>query len=518
MSRLLWKVKSKKNIVNRVRKLNVIIVCVDEFRGDCLAANGRNPDIRTPNLDEFSRQGVNFSNHYTCFPKCVPARVAMMTGRYCHTDGYRTITQFMPKGTPDIASSLQASGYQLVELGLNHCWENMFAATHRPPELKPGEAGMAFDYHAWTPPFAANWNRWKSKMAATDRSSGQPATLADGRGFVQRIHHHWSDDVMAENAVHFLTSVRDRSRPFFLQVNLGATHPPYHVEDPWFSMYDPRRITPFPFQLPANPSEPLLRQREVRTGFDIPESTLRRIQSTYYGLASRADHHVGRILSCIREQGLFDNSIVIFLSDHGDFAGQYGLVEKWDTVFSDCLTNVPTILRAPDLPTGTTVTSLTEHTDLAPTLCELLGLPPLFGMHGTSMLPAISGRTTRDAVFADGGHEDEMLGRFSFYDDGKPRPPTDVGLPSLGDGKQETYRRFPDTMARAKMIRTQRYKMVVRLRGGNELYDLAADPWELNNRWADPSLDRVKLQLQQRLIEWCLATDTDRPHQRVVGA
>jgi arylsulfatase A-like enzyme len=104
-----------------------------------------------------------------------------------------------------------------------------------------------------------------------------------------------------------------------------------------------------------------------------------------------------------------------------------------------------------------------------------------------------------------------MQRRFNFRHDGK-------GEARRLDGKQATYQATRETMARTKMIRTERWKMVIRLAGGNELYDLANDPWELNNRWGEPGLAPVIQDLQLQMIEWCLRTDTDRPHQERVGA
>jgi choline-sulfatase len=497
------------------KPLNVIILCTDEMRGDCLAANGRNPDIRTPHMDALAARGVNFSRHFTTFPKCTPARISLMTGRYCHTDGYRTISQHLPHGTPDLLSVLRARGYQAALFGKNHCWEHLLEATHDPPELAPGQSGLAADCHSWTPPFRARYHQRRAEAQAAPKPPGGPTCLEDGLGFVSNHMLHWADEVYAEQAIEYLTRVRDRSRPFFLQVNIEAPHPKYAVEEPYFSMYDRDAIQPWPAGLPRNAPLPLAKQREIRTA---PESTLRAIQTTYMGMVTKVDALMGRIVAAIEAERLFEDSIVLLWSDHGDFAGQYGLPEKWDTVFSDCLLHVPFALVAPGLPRGTTVEALTDHTDIAPTLCEVLGIPPLPGMHGRSLLPVLGGAPSRDAVFADGGHEDDMLRRFSFYD-GRDRPePTESGLPTVGGGKQETYRLHPDTMARAKMVRTARHKMVVRLRGGNELYDLSADPWEMDNRWGAPAVADVTRDLQQKLLEWCLETDTDRPYQKDVGA
>jgi arylsulfatase A-like enzyme len=489
---------------------NLIILCIDEMRGDCLGASGRNRDIRTPHMDALAARGINFRQHHASFPKCVPARVSLMTGRYCHTDGYRTIFQHMPCDQPDLLSQLRTAGYQAALFGKNHCWENLLEATHVPPELPLGERGLAIDHHSWSHRFAPIYRRHHAAPPSPD-DHRDPNGLGrdDLESHLQYRGRRCerADEAYAEQAIEYLRDVRDPARPFFLQVNFEQPHPPYAVEDPWFSMYDRRRITPWPHELPKNASLPYLCQREVRSGTDISERALREIQAVYMGMISKVDSLIGRVTKALQELGLFENSVVMLWSDHGDFAGQYGLVEKWDTAFADCLTNVPFVLCAPELPKGRSIDALSDHTDIAPTLTELLGMPPLPGVHGRSLLPVIRGEHGRDAVFADGGHEDEMLARAPVSRDVAPLT-----------GKQLTYRHHPDSMARAKMIRTQRHKLVVRLRGGNELYDLHTDPWELDNRYHDPALASVRADLQSRLLEWCLTTDPDRPYQSKIGA
>jgi choline-sulfatase len=301
-----------------------------------------------------------------------------------------------------------------------------------------------------------------------------------------------------------------------MQLNVSRPHPVYAVEEPYFSMYDRAGIRAWPHELPQGAPLHMRRMREVRTAAGPGEAAFREIQAVYYGMITKVDVLLGRLFDAIGEQGLFEDTVVIFTADHGDFAGQHGLVEKWDTCMSDCILHVPMVLRAPGLPSGARVDALTQHVDVPSTVLELLGAAPDWGVHGRSMLPAIEGRTVRDAVFADGGHEEDMRGRFSF---GEP----EGGGPARPlDGKQLTYRDSPETMARTKMVRTGRWKLVVRTAGGNELYDMQADPSELVNLWGkqaeDAELARVVADLQLRMIEWCLETDTDRPRQEKVGA
>lgn len=479
------------------RPRNLIILCPDELRGDCAAFMG-NPAILTPHFDAFARDGVVFERHFTVFPKCVPARMNLMTGRYSHTDGYRTINQLMRPDQPNLLDRLRENGYHTALFGKNHCWDKeVFESeidfrSHKPPsdEFMEGRPGML--------------------DTEPDPHGAEPMDLESGWHYVGSNTRHMPDEAYAEQAVDFLKNRRDRSRPFFLQVNFESPHPVYGVEEPWFSMYDRDEIEPWPHRLPKNAPLPMVRQREVRTGTTNRPEAVREVRCTYYGMISKVDHLFGQVVAAIDEEGLWRDTVVLFWADHGDYAGQYGLAEKWDTTFQDCLIHVPCVLRAPGLPEGVRVESLTETTDLAPTLCELLGFQPLPGMHGESLLPIIRGDRTKEAVFCEGGHEREML----------ERAPEEFDWAGGGDekagkryAKTETYMKYPETMARAKMVRTDRYKMVIRVCGGNELYDLEEDPWEMDNRWGDPELSGVVPELLQRLVEWGLRTDPDRPYQ-----
>jgi len=488
---------------------NVIILSSDEMRGDCPGFMG-NPDCQTPHLDRFAEKGIVFENHFTVHGKCVPARIAMMTGRYSHTDGFRTIHQHLPTHYPNLLGHLKEQGYESAVFGLNHVWENFFGDNTK--------SNGYVDYHSFTKDYFDTFNEKKwSVPPASDLPSPTFEGGFDYRGRVEEPLTGHCDRNRSEQAIHYLKNVRDRSRPFYLHVNLSSPHPPYSVEEPFFSMYDRQKLKAWPHTLPENAPLHLRKMREIRTGFDIPETTLREIQAVYYGEITRVDSHLGAILDTIEREGLFEDSIILFWVDHGDFAGQYGLVEKWDTAMNDCIMHVPYVLYSPDLPKNIRVDSLTEHTDITPTILELLGMQPNWGIHGESLVPTIEKTKKKEAVFANGGHEEEMWHRFHGAITKQLQSGETKRL-----GKQQTYQECPETMARTKMVRTDKWKLVIRLTGGNELYDMKNDPYELRNLWgqqtSDTELQTIIADLQQKMIEWCLRTDTDRPYQEEVGA
>jgi arylsulfatase A-like enzyme len=488
---------------------NFILLVADEMRADAPGYMG-NPDCHTPQLDSFAEHSIVFENHFAVHGKCIPSRIAMLTGRYSHTDGFRTINQHLPSDHPNLLQHLrQEYGYETAVFGLNHTWETLF-------DTNEVGAGIS-DYHSFTGHYH-DMAFAKYSVPDPDSQSRQPLSLDpdlfEYGGRLEGALGDFCDDARTDQAIDYLTKTRDRRRPFYLQLNLSQPHPPYAVEEPYFSMYDRETIRAWPHELPKDSPLPMRVMRAIRTGLDTPPKVFREIQAVYYGMISKVDVLLGRVLDTLAEEGLMENSVVLFTSDHADFAGQYGLIEKWDTCMNDCILHVPFILWSPDLPQGRRMQGLSEHVDVVPTVLDLLGLdrPPHWGIHGESLLPILSGERRKTAVFADGGHEQEMWARFNFE-------ALEAGKLS---GKQQTYQRYPESMARTKMVRSEDWKLVMRLAGGNELYDLRSDPDEMNNLWnqqfEDAALMRVVAGLQQQLIEWCLRTDTDRPYQERVGA
>lgn len=492
------------------KPLNVIVITSDEMRADAPSYMG-NPDCRTPNLDRLAQAGVAFRNQFAVHGKCLPSRISMVTGRYCHTDGFRSVMEenLLPEDQPNLLGRLKQEGYESAVFGLNHVWQTLFASNHK-------SQGYT-DYHSFTEGVFDDLAKRRLSVAQPGPDARPVREDLVGKFF----HYHgrkevldgFCDDNRTAQALRYLKEVRDRSRPFYLHLNLSAPHPPYAVEEPYFSMYDPAAIEAYPHQLPENAPEPLRRMREIRTGNEVESDALREIQATYYGKVSKVDHLIGRVLDCIRQEGLMESSIILFWVDHGDFAGQYGLVEKWDTAMNDCILHVPMILCAPSLPAGTSVEALTEHVDVAPTVLDLLGLEPDWNLHGCSLLETISGGPGKSCVFADGGHEAPLRDQF--------RRAASQGVllrRCQTDGKQQTYFKHPATMARAKMARTRQHKLVIRSEGGNELYDLAQDPCELENLYGREERKDVVLQLQHEMIQWSLRSDPDRPALPTIGA
>ncbi len=498
--------------------MNILLITADEMRADSVGFMG-NADVPTPNLDALAARGTVLENHFVPFPKCVPSRCAMHTGRYTHTDGLRTVmaANHLPAGVPTLGEFLREQGYETAVLGLNHVWQE--SVFYGAKNLANERGAGVVDYTSFTKgPLAEIAMRPRAYPDATPRTGPHIDALAevDFIGLCSGSRTKFCDENRADQACLFLEKLRDPHKPFFLQLNLSKPHPDYEIHEPYYSRIDPATISPFPHSLPKGASLPLRAQRTWRLGESIAPESLREIQAVYYAMICFIDDLVGQVLQSLEAQGLVEDTLIVFTSDHGDYAGQYGINEKWDASLQDCLLHVPFILAGPGVPAGLRLAGLSEHVDLPATILDYLRLtkPASWVWHGTSMLPMLAGASGKRAVFADGGHEEAMRARFSHevWDERHGRKIKKTG------GKQLTYQQCPDAMARCKMVRTNQWKLVVRETGGNELFHVAEDPFEMENLYGDPRYADITSALQLQLLEWTLRTDPDRPYLEVFGA
>lgn len=301
-------------------------------------------------------------------------------------------------------------------------------------------------------------------------------------------------------------------RPLCIYLPLGYPHPPYAVEDPWHGAIDrsalPRR-TPAPAGWSGKPS--ILKgihERQNLQGWT--EDRWDELRATYYGMCARVDHQLGMVLAALREMGMYEDTAVFFFSDHGDFTGDYGLVEKTQNTFEDRLVRVPFVVKPPvGVPVRPRVShAMVELIDMPATVESLAGITPGHTHFGRSLLPVLAGETDehRDAVFCEGGR---LHGETQCMELESAESQTPEGLywPRLSlqrsEGPEHT---------KAAMCSTRDYKYVRRLYEPDELYDLRADPLELHNRIDDPALSSVLARLRDRLLTWYQETCDTVPH------
>ena len=482
------------------RRPHIVIFNPDQFRADALGHLG-NPAAVTPNLDRFAAtEGVSFSRAFCQSPICTPSRCSFMSGWYPHVRGHRTMFHMMHGDEPVLLRTLKDEGYYVWWGGKN--------------DLIPAAAPVG-DYCTmrYLPPGLLRPDLHGDQSWRGLKDSDSYFSFYAGR--LDKGGQEFYQDLDWANVMGAIDSIRraPRDRPFCLYLALNHPHPPYGVEEPWYGAISrhglpPRLPTPAGWQ--GKPS--MLRGIHEHSGLQgWNEEQWSELRATYLGMCARVDHFFGLLVEALKETGVYDETSLFFLSDHGDFTGDYGLVEKTPNTFEDCLTRVPFLIKPPAwVPTKPRVSeALVELVDFPATLEALVDMTSGHTHFGRSLLPLIAGETDehREAVFCEGGRlhgETHCMERES----GEIPPIADLYLPRLSLQWEEG----PEH-GKAVMVRTKEYKYVRRLYEGDELYDLRDDPGELRNRLDDPRLAGVLAGLKERLLTFYLETGDAVPHK-----
>jgi len=478
------------------RQPNIVIFNPDQWRGDVLGHVG-NPAAVTPHLDRLVQtDGVSFRNAFCQNPVCTPSRCSFMSGWYTHVRGHRTMFHMMRQGEPVLLRTLKENGYFVWWGGKN--------------DLVPGQFGYDdtcdVKYVPDRPlyPNLHGLDEWRGKPGSDTYYSFYYGRLEQDD---DKAHYYDSDWANVLGAIDLIRRV-PVDQPLCIYLPLGYPHPPYAVEDPYYSMIDrgnvPARV-PTPDDWDKLPS--MLKGIYERQGLqDWTEERWNELRATYYGMCARVDHQFGLLMDALRQTGLYDDTAVFFFSDHGDFTGDYGLVEKTQNTFEDCLTRVPFLIKPPaGVPVQPRVSdAMVELIDFPATVEAVTGIRPQHTHFGRSLLPVLAGETDehRDAVFCEGGRlhgerqcmELESTERYTHPADSLYWPRLTL---QQHEGPEHT---------KAIMCRTQDYKYVRRLYESDELYDLRNDPQELHNRIDDPAMAGALAQLKERLLTHYLET------------
>jgi len=502
---------------------NILLISADQHRADCFGFEGRN--IKTPHLDHLAATGTRFSNCITPTVVCQPARASILTGQLCRTHGVHDngIDLDPEIGEKGFAGAMAAAGYDTSYFGKAHFSTfHTFAPTGTPECLKSSAdypdtwngPYMGFNHvelmlvgHNWflpeKPPHGQHYERWFYADGHGDaKNAAYQANAGDTKGAAQTWHSKlpaaWHNSTWtADRAIEWIKHGRGTD-PFCTWVSFPDPHHPFDAPEPWSRLHDAAEVDLPKHRTRSFEGRPwwheavLTREptgdktgAEIRKSYSrIPPQTddqLREIIANTYGQIALIDHNVGRLLIALEEAGIADNTIVIYISDHGDWLGDHGLILKGPMHYEGLL-RVPMIVRGPGVPANKVVEAPVSTLDLGATFCDYGQAEALQTQHGETLRPLIE---TNDADRRFALNEWELL-------------PTRAGVPlSL------------------RTVRTKRHKLTIDLRSGaGEMYDLKADPHETQNLFNDPSHS----DLQAQLIAHINTRPNDtRPLQTQVG-
>ncbi|MCG8510576.1 MAG: sulfatase-like hydrolase/transferase, partial [Rhodospirillales bacterium] len=434
-------------------KPNVLLIVTDHWSASLLGAAGH-PAIQTPTLNQLCRNGVRFTNAYSECPVCIPARRTLMTGASCRAHGDRT---FQPRlempDLPTLAQTFRDNGYQAYAVGKTHTYpqrdrigfddilfddegRTLYGVTDD-YEIFLGDAGYpgrqfdhgmsnnAYGYAAWHLPEHVHATNWATREMAR---------------YVRR---------------------RDPKRPSFWYIGYRHPHPPLVPPQRFLDYYrDMELDEPFVGDWARDTSRlPYHLQGVQARGIPYNEHQAREARRAFYALCTHIDHQIGSLIGSIREEGLLDNTIIMFTSDHGDMLGNHGMWAK--QTFFEWSAGIPMVLMGTENDRRVGFNRIDDRLvglrDVMPTLCGLAGIEV---------------------------------------------PETVEGLSMLGDARREhLYGEFGEVGHCSRMIRSGDHKLIYYPVGNVfQLFDITNDPKEMNDLSASPDHAEILDKLTRLLI------------------
>lgn len=389
---------------------NVVLICADQWRGDCLSIDGH-ATIRTPFLDQLALRGARFTRAYSPTPTCIPARASLYTGLDPRTHGRVGYRDGVP-WTYDtyLAQEFTDHGYQTQAVGKLHVYPPRFQAGFQNVILHDGY--LHYRRSGATAPDLVDdylpWLRQQLGRDATDVDHGLNANSIVARPWSEPEHTHATNYVVTQS-IDFLRR-RDTTKPFFLFMSFHHPHPPL-VPPSWALEQYLDESMPLPpvgdwveeFEEYASPNQP-----DLTVGRVEPQ-VLQRARAGYYGLATHIDHQINRFLETFRDFGGLDNTYICFVSDHGEMLGDHNMFRKSVPYEGSC--HVPLILAGPEnsgINKGSTIDGVVGLQDIMPTLLDCARLPVPDGLDGRSLLPQARGNGASIREFLHGEHAYEQ--------------------------------------------------------------------------------------------------------------
>ncbi|KAJ5734505.1 hypothetical protein N7493_003291 [Penicillium malachiteum] len=469
---------------------NIVIFMPDQLRYDSLQCSGLNPNIKTPNIDAFASRGVRFSECYVQASVCSQSRCSMFTGLYPHVSGHRSLENLIKPWEPNLFRALKDNGYHVACMAPRG---DLFAPTVT--ELSLTEYGFL------EPPEVTKIIGAKGPERSEEDITIWERLFYKGRRDVSKAVDY--DEAAVRSAEKWLECPPD-DKPWVLFLPLLFPHCPFTVEAPYFSMYKREdMITPSTYQEKTG-YEPKYMQM-IRDSYGTHRATPEiwaEVSATYHGMISRLDDQFGRIVNKIESTGLWSNTITMFFTDHGEYLGDHGLIEKWPSGLSETLVREPLIIAGGGIPSGLVRDGMAEMVDLVPTILQLCGIDETFPHNGKSLLPTILHDTPhRQYAFSEGGFllsEEPLLERASF--------PYDL--------KSQLQHDDTSWVGKAISMRDHNWTYIYRLYEPAELYDRKADPQELHNLAADPRFIHQARLMESHMFRWMVETSDFLPYTK----
>ncbi|WP_395753017.1 sulfatase [Prosthecobacter sp.] len=450
------------------RKPDVLVILVDQWSPRYLS--WENPQVRTPHLDKIASEGMVFDRCYTTSPVCMPARVSLLTGLYPHNGGHgiwgNALNYHVPAEEATMFRDIKAAGYTTAQIGKTH-WTSGPSVREAYPKLEDYHRALGLDYVfdvsgpvdsvTERNPYAEYLRKLGllEKVAEEMHDRYVKWEFQPKASLVPPEHYH---DVFVSREAADFVGKQPADIPLCVVLSLHSPHPPLDAPGEYATMYNAGKLT-----LPPNVPETF--RREMRT---IGHPETREMLANYLGKISLADDCIGRVVEAFQKRGTWDRTLVCFTADHGEMMGAHGMLTK-GRMYEESA-RVPLVLRLPGQVKPCHTKAPVQMFDVYPTIVEAIGGTLSPHRKAVSLLPVAAGRKEKLRPFA---------------------------ISEIG------------TRAPLNMMATDgRWKWWVEEKG-EFLFDLDADPYEMNNLAADPAHLTTLNQMREGMLTHLRSTQTN---------
>jgi len=490
------------------KKMNILYIMTDQQPVSCVSAYGKS-GIKTPGLDSLAKDSALFERAYISAFPCSPSRACQLTGREMHNTGVVANDAMLHKNILTLGDIAKDAGYTTGYFGKSHLYGYMyrgiqdrngytewhFDATETPEgwEKVTVEGGMGEDapqhgFDLWR----GGWEHYKNWLRAhgmedivsSNERLGCHMILPPGDystvGVSAMPEEFHVESFISNETSRFIEQQKDTDRPWCAVCSFYGPHPPVAPPAPWDTAYSADEV-----ELPESYKDSLEGKPAVQRNDTYhyrygqwTDEEFKKYISLYWGLVSFIDQQIGEVISTLKQTGQYDNTMIVFTSDHGNFLGEHGMIFKSFGNGYEELYNVPMLIRVPGKIEGGRQNALVSHVDVLPTILDACGIIPPPGIDGKSLILLSSGQTTR--------HRNEV---------------------------------FCQAETSSIICRTESHKFV--LHWGveneiNELYDLRCDPNEMRNIAYEADSERTVSAIKEKIFTWL--KETGHPYWSVIRA
>lgn len=479
----------------RRQRPNIVIIMTDQQRADLTAREGYPLDL-TPFADRMGKIGAWFDKAYTPCPASGPARVSLLTGRFpkaTHTDSNHNIGDAIYE--KDLFTVAKENGYTTAMVGKNHTYMNRNSADFWHPYNHLGVEGPKDTL------IAANRD-FDKFLGTTDFY----ASLTPSPGTIQQQIPYR----MVSDALEWVND--NKENPFVMLLSFPEPHNPYQVCEPYFSMFEgkvPKTLTDST-ALPVKGEKFMQLNEMMKQGHKGYDKNLERIRTIYMGMVRMLDDQMARFVEGMREMDMYDNTIFVITADHGDYAGEYGLMKKGAGT-PDAITRIPMVWFGHGVKASGHRDDHISLVDIFPTACEAMGADIPAGVQGRSLTEMLSGRDYPEQEFRSIMTEAGFGGMYYTREDG-----TDY----IAEGAARKKGLFFDELntwsqsGAISMVRMGDWKLTCDMLGNIELYNMKKDPSEMTNLYGMKKYARIQSEMLLELAKWEIATKDQIPAPR----